>query len=35
MAVRDPEGRTLGDGYDLIRLSQEKTARIKRKMGNK
>lgn len=35
MAVRDPKGRKLYDGYDLIRLSQEKTARIKREMGRK
>lgn len=35
MAVRDRKGRQLYNGDNLIRLSQEKTARIKRKMGIK
>ncbi len=33
MAVRDETGRTLLHGPDLVRLSQEKTERIRREMG--
>jgi len=33
MAVRDPAGRKLFDGRELVRLSQEKTERIRREMG--
>lgn len=33
MAVRDEEGKRLFGGPDLVKLSQEKTARMKREMG--
>jgi len=33
MAVRDVEGKRLFGGPDLVKLSQEKTARMKREMG--
>ncbi len=33
MAVRDVKGKRLFGGPDLVKLSQEKTARIKREMG--
>jgi NADH-quinone oxidoreductase subunit D len=33
MAVRSPEGDTIYTGKDLIRMSREKTAKIKREMG--
>ena len=33
MAVRNRKGQTLYTGEDLIKLSQEKTARIKAQMG--
>ena len=35
MAVRDPGGKKLFNGEDLIRLSQEKTVQIKKEMGLK
>jgi membrane-bound hydrogenase subunit alpha len=35
MAVRTCEGKRIYDGQDLIKLSQEKTQRIRRKMGIK
>lgn len=35
MAVRDSKGARLYDTKELIRLSQQKTERIKRKMGIK
>jgi membrane-bound hydrogenase subunit alpha len=33
VAVRSPEGRRLYDGPDLVRLSQEKTRRLRKEMG--
>jgi membrane-bound hydrogenase subunit alpha len=33
LAVRTPEGRRLYTGPDLVRLSQEKTARLRKEMG--
>ncbi|MGE5279777.1 MAG: nickel-dependent hydrogenase large subunit [Deltaproteobacteria bacterium] len=33
MAVRDTKGKVLGRGEDLVRLSQEKTEKLRRKMG--
>lgn len=33
MAVRDVKGKKMYGGQDLVRLSQEKTAKIKREMG--
>lgn len=33
MAVRDEKGKRLFKGQDLVRLSQEKTQRIRREMG--
>jgi membrane-bound hydrogenase subunit alpha len=33
LAVRSPEGRRLFAGPDLVRLSQEKTARLRKEMG--
>ena len=35
MAVRDVKGKKMYDGEDLIRLSQEKTEKIRNKMGVK
>ncbi len=35
MAVRTSKGKKIYDGHDLVRLSQEKTARIRSKMGIK
>jgi membrane-bound hydrogenase subunit alpha len=33
VAVRSPEGHRLYDGPDLVRLSQEKTRRLRKEMG--
>jgi len=33
MAVRDTKGKTLFNGQDLVRLSREKTAKIREKLG--
>ena len=33
MAVRDPKGTLLYDGNELVRLSQEKTERVKKELG--
>ncbi|HON00617.1 MAG TPA: NADH:ubiquinone oxidoreductase, partial [Acidobacteriota bacterium] len=33
MAVRTPEGRKLMGGYDLVRLSREKTERLRKELG--
>ena len=33
MAVRDTKGKKLFNGQDLVRLSREKTAKIREKLG--